>query len=347
MFAIFASSGTVRCSYFTHAEIIGGLVLSDDGSTVFVGTDSNGIFALEADDCSKRWKFPNLEATRFAYNVRPSVYNDFVIAAEEEGRIYVINAKVGDEQEGRVVGVYPARSSEPKGRFEQPGAVYKDRFYIGNYDGTVYALDIENALRLPPGLRHDRMPYAVERDDSDSERDPEEVRSAIVNFGDYLYFSNESNEVVQLEVGSRSPKIEWVYRTKGSVRGEIVATEDVVVFADRTGAIYAVSPHREDATKGEEDDFYEPELLWRDYTDDNQRIVGGPIVRDGVLYMIDLRGILYIMDLNDGDLYYKMELWGEPCHRCTSRPALMGDMLFVGTDHGTVLGIQLPIDLQP
>ena len=261
------------------------------------------------------------------------------------GRIYVINAKDGDEQEGRVIGEYPVSSKDPLERFEQPGVVYRDRYYIGNHDGTVYGLDIENVLPHWSGLRNDDMPYAEEREKDN--RNYERVRSAVVNFGDYLYFSNESNEVVQLEVRSSNSRVEWVYRTKGSVRGEIVATEDVVVFADRTGAIYAVSPHREDATKGEEDDFYEPELLWRDYTDDNQRIVGGPIVRDGVLYMIDLRGILYIMDLNDGDLYYKMELWGEPCHRCTSRPALMEDMLFVATDHGTVLGIQLPIDLQP
>ena len=60
---------------------------------------------------------------------------------------------------------------------------------------------------------------------------------------------------------------------------------------------------------------------------------------------IDSYGVLYMIDLERGKTIHKLDLWSgdDPCVSCSSTPAIEGDMLFVGTQDGTIAGVQLPV----
>ena len=109
---------------------------------------------------------------------------------------------------------------------------------------------------------------------------------------------------------------------------------------------------REAELKNKNDDYKTPERLWREFTDQYEgrdaRVVGGPVIAGQWVFLIDQFGILYMIDIERGKAEYKLDLWsGEsPCVLCKSSPAVEGNMIFVGTQDGTIVGIQLP-EIEP
>ncbi len=340
-YALIGSTGEERWARNVHSDVTTGAVLSDDGSIVFFGTASEGVLALDTEDGSKRWDYNPDDVSSF--DVRPTIYRNVLIAPSADGRIYAFDADPESDTEGEVLWVYPPlRSKELKGQFREVGTAYNDAFYIGNDDGSLHGVTISTGLRNgTAGFRGDKMPHF----DSGGDEDPEPIRAAVVRAGADIYFANDANEVVQY-TGNR---IRWLYEALRPVRGEIAATEDVVVVADRSGAIYALNPDRDEAERDRDRDLYEtPELLWREYTDklDNidATVIGGPVIAGSFVFVIDHFGVLYMIDLERGKAEYKLDLWAgdTPCRLCKSSPAVAGNMLFAGTQDGTIVGIQLP-----
>jgi outer membrane protein assembly factor BamB len=168
----------------------------------------------------------------------------------------------------------------------------------------------------------------------------------VVKSGDDIYFGNDAREIIKYTKN----RTRWVYYAKRPVRGEIAATEDIVVAADRSGAIYALNPNEREADRKRERDPYDtPELLWREYTEafegTDAAVIGGPVIAGAYVYVIDHFGVLYMIDLERGKAEYQLDLWegDKPCRLCKSSPAVEGDMLFAGTQDGTIVGIQLPL----
>ena len=340
MYAIYASSGEERWSRNMHSDVTSGVAVSNDGSTIFVGTAGEGFYALDAENGSKRWEYNHDDVASF--DVRPTVHGNTVIAPSADGRIYAFDADPESEKEGELKWVFPKPPSKGLGQFREAGVVLGDVFYIGNDDGTLHGVTISTGF-LNAGARHQgrQMPYY----DRGGEAEPEPIRAAVVRGGNFIYFANDDNYVVQY-TGRR---INWVYDTltHRPVRGEIAATEDVVVFADRSGAIHAVNPDRQAAEKRREADDYEtPERLWREFTIDSAVVIGGPVIAGAYVYLIDGNGVLYMIDLERGRIQHTLDLWtegGSPCILCKSSPAIEGDMLFAGTQDGTIVGIRLPV----
>ena len=340
-YALFASTGEERWSRNVHSDVTTGAVLSEDGSIVFFGTASEGVLALDTEDGSKRWDYNPDDVSSF--DVRPTIYGNVLIAPSADGRIYAFDADPESDTEGEVLWVYPApKSRELQGQFKESGIAYNNAFYIGNDDGSLHGVTISTGLRNgTAGFRGDKLPHF----DSGGDEDPKPIRAAVARAGADIYFANDADEVVQY-TGNR---IRWIYETQRPVRGEIAATEDVVVVTDRSGAVYALNPDRDEAERKRDDDPYEtPELLWREYTDKFENIdatvIGGPVIAGSFVFVIDHFGVLYMIDLERGKAKYKLDLWAgdTPCRLCKSSPAVAGNMLFAGTQDGTIVGIQLP-----
>lgn len=340
-YALFAATGEERWSRNVHSDVTTGATLSDDGSIVFFGTASEGVLALDTEDGSKRWDY-NPDGVG-SFDVRPTFYQDKLIAASSDGRIYAFDAGPDSDTEGEILWVYPKPPARAlKGQFKEAGIAYNDSFYIGNNDGTLHGVKIGTGIRDgSAGFRGDKLPHF----DSGGDEDPKPIQAAVVRSGTDIYFANDAAEIIQY-TGNR---IRWIYNAQRPVRGEIAATEDVVIATDRSGAIYALNPDRDEAERKRDNDLYEtPELLWREYTDRLENIdaavIGGPVIAGSFVFVIDHFGILYMIDLERGKAAYKLDLWGgdTPCRLCKSSPAVAGDMLFAGTQDGTIVGIQLP-----
>ena len=343
-YALFAATGEERWSRNVHSDVTSGAVLSDDGSIVFFGTASEGIFALDTEDGSQRWNY-NPDGVG-SFDVRPTFYQDKLIAASSDRRIYAFDAGPESDTEGKPLWVYPKPPRmELRGDFNEAGIAYNDSFYIGNEDGTLYGVKIET------GTRDGTASFAGEKlPDCRSQgcENPKPIQVAVIRSGTDIYFANDAGEIVQY-TGNR---ISWIYKAPRPVRGEIAATEDVVVAADRSGAIYALNPDRDrsevNPARAEIDLYKTPELLWREYTDKfddiDAAVIGGPVIAGAFVFVIDHFGVLYMIDLERGKTEYKLDLWAgdSPCRLCKSGPAVAGDMLFAGTQDGTIVGIQLP-----
>ncbi len=340
MYAIDAVSGKEIWSRNVGSDVDGAATLSEDGTVIYFGTASEGFVALDTENGSKRWEYNPVEGRSF--DVKPTVYENTVIAASDDGRIYAFDGDPNSETEGKLKWVYPTSPTKGFGLFREGGAALNDVFYIGNDDGTLHAVTISTGLLNGVGrTRGDKMPYY----DKGNGAEPEPIRSEIAHGGDYLYFATDDELVLQY-TGRR---FEWVYQTERPVRGAIAAREDIVVVADRSGAIYGLNPDDRKAEKRRENDAYEsPQVLWKEFTDrekgQNVHIVGGPVLAGKFVFLIDGYGILYMIDIDRGIAAYKLDLWtGEsPCVLCKSSPAIEGDMLFAGTQDGTIVGIQLP-----
>ena len=343
MYAIYASSGRERWSYNAHSDVTGGGILSDDGAILYFGTDNSGFFALDTDDGSRRWSYqPDRIGT---FEAKPTLHEDRVIAAAQ-GRIYAFDADSTSEDEGRLLWAYPRLTNNRElGRFRESGTTYSDVFYIGSDDGWLYGVRTDTGSRTG-GLRDDQMPYCQKDEDCiDGDDEPERLRTAVVRHGSDIYLGNDAGELIQYTGKS----IRWVFETDRDVRGDIDATDEIVVFADRSGAVYAVNPDEEEADKRREEDRYEtPERIWIEYIEDNRWIAGGPVISGEYVYLIDSHGLLYMIDLEHGKTRYTLDLWqgDDPCVSCKSTPAIEGDMLFAGTQDGTIVGVQLPIYAQ-
>ncbi|MYA60232.1 MAG: PQQ-binding-like beta-propeller repeat protein [Chloroflexi bacterium] len=338
-YALDATTGREIWSRNVHSDVTTGAVLSDDGSTVFFGTASEGIYALNTENGSKLWDYNNDNVGSF--DVRPTIEGNVLIAPSSDGRIYAFDADPESENVGQRLWTFPADRSKELRQFRESGLAYRDIFYIGNDDGTLHAVTISTGFRNSADHRGNQMPYY----DPGGDAEPEALKSAVVRSGNDIYFANDANEIIQY-TGNR---IKWVYEARRPVRGEIAATEDVVVAADRSGAIYALNPDLMEAEKKRDRDLYvTPELLWREYTDSQEGVdaivIGGPIIAGDYVFVIDHFGVLYMIDLDRGKARYTLDLWhgASPCRLCKSSPAVEADMIFAGTQDGTILGIQLP-----
>ncbi len=341
MYAIYASSGQEKWSYNAGSDVTSGGVLSEDGAILYFGTDHTGFFALDTDDGSRRWSYEPDRIPKF--EAKPTLYQNKVIGAADN-RVYAFNADIESEQEGNLLWAYPRinRDSELE-RFRESGAAYRDAFYIGNDDGTLHGININDGSRDGSArYRADQMPYCQDGGGCTAD-DYEPLRTAVVRNGTDLYFGNNAGELIQYT----GNVIRWVFTTSSqrNVQGDIAATDEFVVFADRSGAIYAVNPDPEEATKNTTSKYKKPERIWIESTEDRRWIVGGPVISGDYVYVIDSHGLLYMIDLERGKTRYTLDLWAgdAPCVSCRSTPAIEGDMLFVGTQDGTIVGVQLPI----
>ena len=339
-YAIYAATGEVRWYRNVYSDVTTGAVLSEDGSTVYFGTANEGLLALDTEDGSKRWEYNPADVRSF--DVRPTIYENVLIAPSDDGRVYAFDVDPESENVGDRIWVYPETRRKELQTFKEAGLAYKDAFYIGNDDGTLHGITISTGLLNGSARLRDRqMPYY----DRDVDEEPEPLRSGLARAGTDIYFGNDAREVIKY----RGNQVRWVFKTERPVRGDLAATDSVVIATDRGGAIYALNPDERLAEKRHENDDYEtPERLWRTYTDRQEGIdasvIGGPVIAGAWVFVIDHFGVLYMIDIERGKAEYQLDLWGgtSPCRLCKSSPAVEGDMLFAGTQDGTIVGIKLP-----
>ena len=131
-FQDFSASGNANNGFYASTP-----VFSPDGKTVYQTTSENAtLYALDIATGELRWSYSTSESCKFSSTVNP-VTGDIYFATNIAGGCYCISPD----------GQLKWKFSSDAGFTEcGPGAVKKDgsTFYIGDVDGTIYAIDAES-----------------------------------------------------------------------------------------------------------------------------------------------------------------------------------------------------------
>src|SRR5262249_42054338 len=133
-------AGKVKWSFDTGNKVRSTPVLSD--GTLYVGSNSGYLYALDAESGKLKWKFQAAGAVASS----PSVYRDTVFVEAGDAAIHAVDAKTGREKwtvkTGRPIPPGPRLMSGGKWEFEHSSAVTGgENLSIGSADGNVHALD--------------------------------------------------------------------------------------------------------------------------------------------------------------------------------------------------------------
>jgi outer membrane protein assembly factor BamB len=121
VYALWAADGTVDWSYTNDRAIVSSPVVAD--GRVYVAADD--VYALDDSTGAVAWTF----ATGDAVGSTPSTIDGRLVVGSDDGRVYRLDAANGTEVANATTGM--VRSKAP---------VANDVAFVGNWDGTLYAL---------------------------------------------------------------------------------------------------------------------------------------------------------------------------------------------------------------
>lgn len=178
--------------------------------------------------------------------------------------------------------------------------VYDGTVYVGNHDGTVFAVDwITGEQR-----------WTFETDGA--------VRSAPTVFGSAVYVGSADGHVYELDRERGTER--WRYQTDGPIEGSPTVFDLVLYVGSRDGRIYAF-------------DLLDRAQAWAFET--GAAIVSAPLVADGSVYVGSTDQALYAVDAADGTRQWQFDTDGE----IRTAPTASQESIYVGDRSGTMYAV--------
>ena len=187
-----------------------------------------------------------------------------------------------------------------KGGFESTAAIVKDRVFIGSTDGNLYCLDIQSGKKL--------WAFSTELGFTASPS----VLTGLVYLGDV----DGRFYCVSAEDGTER----WRFDSEAEINSSANFYQDKVLFGSQDGMLYCLK-----AASGE--------LAWKYESQDQIRCF--PTIVENRAFVAGCDGSLHVVDLDQVNEICFFLIVGPTC----STPAVLGDLLFVGTEGSTFFGI--------
>ena len=290
-------SGQLKWSFKT-----GGAVESSPavvGGVVYVGSDDNNIYALNANDGTQKWAFP----TGGPVVSSPAVVNGVVYIGSNDGNVYAIDAMTGVKK-------WSFQSLEPGSSTPYPvtssPAVSGGIVYIAA--DSIYALDAGTGDKVwsfpakgtssSPAVANGVI-YVAGSCSTDADRQCNPVDGA------YIY---------ALDAGTGTPK--WAFPTANPVLTS-PAVEYGIVYTGE-GSLGAKGLDALDAGTGKK--------LW--FSPMGSDMASNPVVVDRVVYAGSHDEKLYAFDAETGSLKWTFDTGSS----VMSTPAVADGMVYVGSD---------------
>lgn len=174
--------------------------------------------------------------------------------------------------------------------------------YVGNDDGSVYALNDSTAYEL----------WKFEADDS--------VRSSPLVVDEIVFFGSNDTNLYALD--AKSGEEQWTYETGGEVVSSPVVANETVYVGSRDGNIYAIN-----AESGREEWTYETD----------GRVDSSPVVVDGTVFVGSHDNNLYALDAESGEEAWRFETGGI----IQTPPTIHNEIVYISSEdtHVYALGI--------
>ncbi len=261
-------SGGVRPTNWT--------TLTVDEDTVYVA-DLEYVWALDADSGAQRWRYPEERGGPFYTVTLLPGEALFVTSLERVGRGFfsqpqgVLKALSLDGE--RVLWEFTGA----KGEYVAPGSVEEDTLVIGNSDGNVYALDVE-----------DGSPAWAEPFHTDGR-----VWSTPLILSDTVYVASLDHSLYALDLQTGQER--WRFTADGAMVGPPLAVGDRLYIGSFDGRLYAIR-----RTDGQPD--------WSVSFDGAHWIWGSPATDGERVFAADVMGTVYAVDRETGERVWTQTL---------------------------------------
>jgi outer membrane protein assembly factor BamB len=302
-----------------------GLVISSPAvanGTVYVGSTDGNLYAIDLESGTQRWKF----ATKVRVASSPAVDGGMVYFGSYDGNFYAVDAAGGQlrwkfqtEGERRFAGkhlhgAYPDGETmpDPFDCYLSSPVLWSGAVYFGSGDGNVYSLDAASG----------KLNWKFKT------RDVVHASPAIAD--GTLFIGSWDSNFYALDAATGKEK--WRFKTgedhdiynQVGIQSSAAVMDGVVYFGCRDSNFYAL-----DALTGQQKWTFNNKGSW---------VITSPAVRGGKVYFATSdSGLFYALDAKSGALIFSQKfIWP-----MFSSPAIAGDMLYIGSEEGKLIAIDL------
>jgi outer membrane protein assembly factor BamB len=307
-----------------------------DGEVIYLGSDEGSLFAIDAQDGSKKWEYKTTyTANHKGIYSSPLVYKDKVIFGSYDGNVYALNKFTGKREwvflDADYVGSSPKIAEDLKllfigleyGLFQKHGGIAALHAETGQI--AWIHRDVSYHVHATPGYS---------------------TTHKIVVCG--------ANNGFVYAYDARSGEKKWEYKTNGEIKYGVAFddTKNLVCVGSFDGGLYVLNIkngkpiHRFSAHAG----FYTSpvicgdlaiigsldrtiyafnlvtkEIAWEVET--RGRVFGAPLAHEGHVYIGSNDGCLYKLDIASGEIKALIQL----TERIVNKPALRDHTLYIAT----------------
>jgi len=233
-----------------------------NGDSVYVGTYSGEVYALDIADGEYLWVYPAKgEGYIGAVVGSPVIANEIIYASSSDGKVYALNTSNGKRK-------WETDGTLAEKLWTSP-AVARDRIYVSTFDGHIYTLSTETGELLD-------WSFQAEAGFTSSPVIGEDT-IYVGSFDRYLYAIRIGSNVSMWRFPEQEPAGNWFWAPP-------IVNEGVVYAGCLDGMFYAIA-----AGTGEE--------LWKFGT--AAPIVAPPVLTGELLVIIDESGNVYVFDISN------------------------------------------------
>ncbi|UUU21632.1 outer membrane protein assembly factor BamB family protein [Streptomyces sp. DSM 40750] len=302
-----APSGVERWKFATGDLLYASPTVA--GGVVYIGSDSNNLYALDTATGGERWTFPAggkvwTLANSAGVSSGPAVADGTVYESSADGNLYAVDVGTGNERWKFPIGKHG--SSSP--------TVVDGVVYVGGGGGVVY--------RLGPGGRNDYENghvYAVDAGTGEQRwkfttRSSADAAPTVAD--GVVYAGCLDGTVYAVDAGTG--KQQWKFTARNYVVESPVVVDGVVYVSSQDYNLYAL-----DAVTGKQ--------RWRFPANKG---VSAPAVVDGIAYVGSGDGNLYAVDVGTGKQRWKFRVG-----KSVSAPVVAYGTVYVGSHDGSLYAV--------
>lgn len=294
-----------------------------DGGTVYVGSTSGNLYAVDRATGTEKWKFE----AKSRITSSPAVSEGLVYFGAFDGVFYALDSATGKLKwkfqtagERRFAGKHlhgatPVAETmpDPWDCYLSSPVVWSGVVYFGSGDGNIYALDAATGT-LKWKVQTGEVVHA----------------SPAIAHGTLFIGSWDSNFYA---LDAVTGKEKWRFKTgedpvihnQVGIQSSAAVVDGMVYFGCRDAHLYAL-----DEITGEKKWSFDAKGSW---------IITSPAVSDGKVYFATSdSGMLYSLDAKTGTTAFSMSFLGWPTF---SSPAIAGKTLYVGSTSGRLNAVDL------
>ncbi|MFP4395671.1 MAG: PQQ-binding-like beta-propeller repeat protein [Anaerolineales bacterium] len=272
------------------------------------------IVALEAETGYLLWSYPPEDTDDMGpFYTEPVLVESselypnglLIVAGFKDQRVYglALNAESSRPPQAEPAWTFAGAG----GQYVGNGTLVDATYIIGNGDGKVYALSVEDGTAQ----------WSLETDDR--------VWARPVAIGDTVYIASLDHKLYAVDL--HSGELEWERELEGAIAATPVVVNEALWVGDFTQQLYKINP-----TNGE--------ILWQE--DFGAWLWATPLVDDTRLYLTNVSGEVYAFDTESETM-----IWDQPVligegEAISARPALSakGNLLFVAAyERGEIYAI--------